>query len=347
MFQDPLTQLNHRIERARRSVRRDPALALAASEEAIRLAGALDDKNGMPPSVVRDQRARAWAYRGNVLRVTGDLPSANDAFSRSAEQLGDGAGSPVVAARQRDLLASLRFAEDRRDEAWKLLGSAIDAYRELGTELPLGRALLKKAHFLITEDRHDEVVVLLRDALETIPAHRDTESFCLAAVGLAYSLDRLGYSGAASGLVTSLKGFRRKVGDQPEVLRLTWLETRLARTVGGDRRAEVNLQALQASFLDAGLPYEAVRVSLDLAAMYLEQGRHFDLRRLSLSLFPLFQNRLLGREAMAALIFFRERLATGPLDGELIGDLERYFERAQRDPHARFEPRPVRWQTNG
>jgi tetratricopeptide (TPR) repeat protein len=347
MPQDPLTQLNHRIERARRSVRRDPAVALAASEEAVRLAGALDDRNGMPPSVVRDQRARAWAYRGNVLRVTGDLPSANDAFSRSADQLGDGSGSPVVAARRRDLLASLRFAEDRREEACQLLESAVEDYRQLGVEHALGRALLKKAHFLIAEDRQEEVVVLLRDALEAIPAHRDSESFCLAAVGLAYSLDRLGYSGAASGLVTSLKGFRRTVGDQPEVLRLTWLETRLARNVGGERRAEVNLQALQASFLDAGLPYEAVRVSLDLAGMYFEQGRHFDLRRLSLSLFPLFQNRLLGREAMAALIFFRERLATGPLDRELIGDLERYFERSQRDANLRFEPRPVRWAASG
>lgn len=347
MTNDPIQQLNRRIETARQLVRRDPAGALAAAEEATRLAQALPARANLPGEVVGDLRARAWAYRGNVLRVIGDLPSANDAFSRSSDLLVDGGGSPIVATRQRDLLASLRFAEDRRDEAWHLLESSIGEYRQLGVEYPLGRALLKKAHFLLAEDRSEEVVPVLGDAIESIPPHRDTESFCLAATGLVYALDRLGYTGAASGLVASLKSFRRATGDQAELLRLTWLETRLVRSVGGDRRAEVNLQALQASFLEAGLPFDAVRASLELAAMYLEQGRHFDLRRLSLTLFPLFQNRLLGREAMAALIFFRERLATGPLDLELIRDLDRYFDRAQRDQQLRFEPRPARRLAHG
>lgn len=338
---DPIHELNRRIDRARQLVRRDPSGALAAAEEATRLAQGLQTGEELPTSVVGDLRARAWAYHGNVLRVVGDLSSANDAFARSSDQLADGGGSPLVATRQRDLLASLRHAEHRRDEAWQLLETAIGEYRVLRAEYPLGRALLKKAHFLVAEDRSEEVIPLLREALDSIPPHRDTESFCLAATGLVFALDRLGYTGAASGLVASLKNFRRATGDESELLRLTWLETRLVRSVGGDRRAEVNLQALQTSFLEAGLPSEAVRASLELASMYLEQGRHFDLRRLSLSLFPLFQNRLLGREAMAALIFFRERLATGPLDLELIQDLDRYFDRVVRDPGLRFEPRPA------
>lgn len=335
---EELQLLNRDIERARILVRRDPVAALAAAEEATRLSESIARRGSGDARKALELRGLAWAYRGNALRVTGDLSSADGAFERAAETAAE-LDSRFVTARHSDLLASLRFAQERHEEAFALLEGALAAYRALEADHALGRALLKKAHFLISVERGDEVVPLLRDALEAIPAHRDPESFCLAATGLVYALDQLGYTVAACGLLASLKRFRRQQGDDQELLRLRWTETRLMRSVGGERRAEEALRELQNDFLAADLPFETVRISLELAGLYIDQGRHFDLRRLSLSLFPLFQNRQLGREAMAALIHFRERLATGPLDRETIRDLDEYFALARNETNRRFEPR--------
>src|SRR5436305_2719529 len=74
---------------------------LAAAEEMVDLAltsaGKLDSAC-YGTRLVNDLQARAWAAAAEVLRVTSDLRSAEDALAAAEERLGEGTGDPMEGA---------------------------------------------------------------------------------------------------------------------------------------------------------------------------------------------------------------------------------------------------------
>jgi hypothetical protein len=82
----------------------------------------------------------------------------------------------------------------------------------------------------------------------------------------------------------------------------------------------------------------AAAVSLDLAVLYVAQGRGAEVRRLAAEILPIFRSRELHREAIAALIALRQASRMETRSTRLLAEIRAHLDRARRDPKLRFEP---------
>jgi hypothetical protein len=95
-------------------------------------------------------------------------------------------------------------------------------------------------------------------------------------------------------------------GGRLSLLRLRWLEGRIHAGLGELERAERELLATREGFAATGNPYLTALVALDLAAVWLRQGRTPRVRQLVEEMIATFRALRIAREAVAALLILRE-----------------------------------------
>jgi len=78
-------------------------------------------------------------------------------------------------------------------------------------------------------------------------------------------------------------------------------------------------------------------VSLELAVLYLEDGRTTEVQLLARQMAPIFQAQGVHGEALAALKLFREAAEHEAVTVEFARRLVAYLHRAQHNPQLRFE----------
>jgi hypothetical protein len=91
------------------------------------------------------------------------------------------------------------------------------------------------------------------------------------------------------------------------LLRLRWLWGRISAGLGDFGRAERDLQTARAGFEVAGKPYHKALVSLDLAEVYVRQGRRSEAQSLAVEMLNTFKSLGIAREVIAVLLLTRER----------------------------------------
>ncbi|HET9226834.1 MAG TPA: tetratricopeptide repeat protein [Thermoanaerobaculia bacterium] len=95
-----------------------------------------------PPVFLAELRARAWSRLSDVRRRTGDLDGSEEALHQAEACLLRGTGDRLEKARLLERKAALRHAQERSEEAARLLGRAILLYRRAGQWDQVGRVLL-------------------------------------------------------------------------------------------------------------------------------------------------------------------------------------------------------------
>jgi len=70
--------------------------------------------------------------------------------------------------------------------------------------------------------------------------------------------------------------------------------------------------------MDRGLPYDAALASLDLAVLYLEEGRTREVKDLAREMAEIFKAQGIAREALAALTLFVEAAQKETATVELV-----------------------------
>ena len=108
---------------------------------AVSVAGRIDPEIH-PPVFVEELRARAWSGLADVRRRAGDLGNAEEALRHSEACLLRGTGDRLARARLLERKAALRHAQERSEEAARLLGRAILLYRRAGQWDEVGRVLI-------------------------------------------------------------------------------------------------------------------------------------------------------------------------------------------------------------
>ena len=89
-------------------------------------------------------------------------------------------------------------------------------------------------------------------------------------------------------------------------LRVAWLAARIAAGVGRKSEAIAGLQRVARRFKVLKHPYEAALSSLDLAVLWLEEGRTAEVRGLAVAMAWIFKAKGIQREALVALRHFRK-----------------------------------------
>jgi tetratricopeptide (TPR) repeat protein len=151
------------------------------------------------------------------------------------------------------------------------------------------------------------------------------------------SLCEIGRAAEAEGLLDGLRALTAQLGNGLDSLRLHWLEAKIAFGVGRTGEAIETLSRVRADFGEKKIRYDEALASLELAALYLEQGRTADVKILVRQMEPVFRDKGVHEEAQNALHLFRRAVELETVTVELVRRIVAYLYRAQHAPELRFE----------
>ncbi len=256
-----------------RDLRRDsPPAAVAATSMAVCLAERIPvELKGVRP--LADLQARTLAERGNARRVSDDLPGAEADLARALERAGHGTESPALIAHLLNLIASLRIDQRRLDEASRLLDWVHFIYLELGDRHEAGRALISKSNAAAYSLDLRKAIRLLGIALPLMDAEREPHVVLTLIHNLAYHLIDADRLDEAQRLMRENRALYKTHGGHVDRLKARWLEGRIAFLKKDLNEAESAFQEVRAGFTEVGITYDIALLSLELAEVWLEQGR--------------------------------------------------------------------------
>jgi tetratricopeptide (TPR) repeat protein len=282
----------------------DTAKAVNYAELAVKISQSLEDT--YDPHWVLELRARAQAYLGNARRVLGELRSAEMAFREAERFLSRSmTGNEIARAEILHLKASLRRAQRRFPEALALVDQALEIFREHHDTHGVGISLLKKAKVLEEGEDLDGAIRILRELAAELDPQREALLLAYAHHNLVFSLAGAGHYQEAADLLPVAQERLASQGRSLNLVRLHWAKGKIAFGLGRTGEAEEAFQEVQREFLAQGMGYDAALVSLDLAILYARERRTAELKRLAAEMASIFKSRDIHREAMAALLMFR------------------------------------------
>lgn len=326
-------------EESRREVLRDVARAVELGELSVEVADCLEPAF-YGPRLVADTRALAYANLGNARRVAGDLFGAQRQLRAAIGLLDVGTGAPTERAEVLSLLASLRTDQSRFAEAVRLLREAAATHRGQGDARLEGKCLLKMATAAVRGGEPERAIELLDRAIELLEAAGEDRLAFLAHHNVVSSLTEAGHHREAREYLERIAPlYEEHKDDRPMQLRRRWTEGLIAAGLGETDEAEAALREVRNVFIEEDRAFDNAQITLDLARLYLEIGRTGEVKRLAEELYPVFRSQDVHRQALAALVLFKQAALTEAATVSLTRDLAAYLDRARNNPYLPFEPR--------
>jgi transcriptional regulator with XRE-family HTH domain len=314
-----------------RAAAADAGRAVDLANLALRVAGLMSGEEEWRARV----QGYAWAHVGNARRVASDLPGAEIAFDRARRLWQAGADSDSILLDEGlvfDMEASLRRDQRRFPEALELQERALAV-------TPSGRSvyiLLNLAFTLEQMGEHPRAVEALENAALRVDWNNEPRLLFALRFNLAVNLCHLGRYGDATRLLSEVRGLAVRLRKGLDLIRVNWLESRVA-TGQGRRAAAIEiLNQVRSEFVARALAYDSALASLDLAVLYLQEGRTRDVKTLAREMAPIFQTQGVHREALAALRLFCEAAEQEAVTLDMARRLVDYLERSRHNPDLRF-----------
>lgn len=292
-------------ERSREAWFSDPARAVQLADLAVAVAERLDDAHYGSP-LAEDARASAWAHLGNASRVAADLHRAEEALQTAEEHQRRSGGDAYTEALILSFKASLRTTQGRYDEAARLLDGAITVYRQARDRHEEGRAIILKGTALGYAGRHREAARLIRRGLTRIDLFQEPRLLVAARHNLILFMTDGGLYQDAEDSLAETRRLYVELGERMNLVRLRWLEGKLARELGRREEAEAALKEARDAFLADDIAVDAALVSLDLAILYMQRGETTALKDLAAEMRPIFESGDVHPEALAAVLLFQQ-----------------------------------------
>lgn len=314
----------------------DPRRAVEMARLAVEAVERLDDSDCGGAEALAGLRVRAWAHLGNAYRTSFDLENSEAAFATTESLLEESQISLVEKAKVLSLMASWRKVQRRFAEALQVFDRVAAIYKRLGQWDLLGRTLLQKALVCGEASDGEGEMKLLRRALDLIDPQADPRVFLAARHNLINALYESGRVREAFALLYHTRPLYLKTGDRMSLLRLRWLEGLVAFGLQRTDQAEAAFREVREAFRELGLDYEAALASLDLAGVYVVQGRSTDVSRVAEETLKIFQSYNTHREAIAALLVFCSAARLNQAGLDLVRQVSAFLKRVRNNPDFRF-----------
>ena len=308
----------------------DEALALA--ELAVEVARRVPGDAGWRSRV----EGRAGAHLANAWRVAGKLPVADTEFARALRLWEAGAASDpglLDPVRMLDLEASLRKDQRRLPQALDLLDRALTARPAPEVE---GRLLIKKACVLEKLERYQEAIEALERAAPLADAAQDRRLALVWRFDWLVNLCGLDRYADAESRLGDVRALSARVGKGLDLLRLTWLEARIAAGLGRTGEALAAFERVRAELTTRRMAYDTALVILDIAVLLAEEGRTAQVRDLAEQAAWIFESQDVHREALRALAVFSRAAEKDRLSPDLARNIRNFLRRAEYDSKLRF-----------
>lgn len=307
-------QLLTRCQELRHS---NPPATVAAASLAVSLSERISPEVRGPKALM-DLQALALGERGNARRVADDLVRAEADLRQALERASTGTEEPRLLARLLDLTASLCIDQRRLEEAYRLLDWVHSIYMELNERHEAGRALISKSNAASYALDLPEAIRLLGLGLMLIDTRRDPHLVLAVVHNLAYHLVDEERFEEARNLMRESRPLYAAYGGAVNQLKARWLEGRIALRLSDLAEAEQAFQEVRAGFAEVGVTYDIALVSLELAEIWLEQGRTQEIQDVLDETVTAFQTRGLQREAIATLLMIRESVERQSVSAALL-----------------------------
>ncbi|HEX2224355.1 MAG TPA: tetratricopeptide repeat protein, partial [Thermoanaerobaculia bacterium] len=286
----------------------DPAEMIRAAEAARDLLGNIP-RSRYGAKVLADLRARVWAELGNAYRVADNLNAAEEALARAIQWARKGTLDLRLQARIGELSASLLSDQRRFPEAVELLDEVRRTYEKVGEDHLADRALIKSGIFTGYDDRPEEAVIRLSRGLCRLEPWADRPLERAAYQSILWHLAEAGWLAAARTILQQRRRFCGRERNRLNELRFYWLEGKIAFGLGDLGKAEASFQVARLGFRRAGKLGDAALVSMDLALLFVQQGRRIETRRLAEEMIATFRSLGIARELLASLALLRKSCA--------------------------------------
>ena len=272
-------------------------------------------------------RGFARAFLANALRVAGRLREAEAEFA-AAWRLwrGGAAGDPhgvLPEWRLLDLEASLRRDQRRFPEALALL----DRARQTAPAGAAGRLGLSKAFILEQTGEFQAAGDLLREVTGQVEAYGTARDRLVAAFNSTVNLCHLCRYEEAQESFGNVCQLATVLGNDLDEVRIAWLGGRVAMGLGNREEAREALEKVRDQFSERSNGVAMAAVTLELAVLYLENGRTAEVKDLAQAMAWVFSSEGIARETLAALRLFcdaaRQEKATLVQARRLLVVLER------------------------
>lgn len=273
----------------------------------------------------------AWCAVGDACRRLGDPEAAETAFRQAIPAL-ERSLDPTEAAEYCRWLARLRRDQRRFDEAAALLERSAALSATAGQARDQALALTDLAAVHLDRENMEGALNALERVLVLGPAAVDPGLAVGAAGGIAGCLAAYGDPLLGRRILAALaeRPARRPLAvDRAVLVRIEGLLTAFSRQ---EHQAEVLLREAWNAFHRAGALGYALLVGLDLAALFLRQGRSSNLRALGGEIRIAFQSRSVAEGVRTALDDLVRSLEAGTVPPERLSRIARYIARAMAQP---------------
>ncbi|HEX6864788.1 MAG TPA: tetratricopeptide repeat protein, partial [Thermoanaerobaculia bacterium] len=300
------------------------------AELAVEVAERLDPR-GYGEALAGDARALAWAYLGNARRIASDFDRAEEALAHAEQLYRQFESDFLTEAEILVFRASLRNSQGRFAEAAALLDQALWLYREAGDHHQEGRTLILKGMVLGDGGDFEAAIASLAQGLPRIDPAVEPRLLLVAHHNLAWYLCDHGRHREAAETLERNRRLYLEVGDRMDLVRLRWLEGRIALGLGRPAEAVRVLGLARDVFLEQEIGFDAALVSLDLAMAHARQGDAEEVKRIVSEIVPMFQACRVEPEAMASLLLLHDIVQVEATQAETFLDrLSAGLRRARR-----------------
>lgn len=291
-----------------------------------------------PTEYVVELYARAIAHVANAHRVLGHLLHAAELFDSARFLLrSQGAGDRATRAEIDHLEGSLKRAQRKFTDSERLFTRAVNAYRLAGSRPETARVLLNLSLLFYETGQAERGISAAEEAIGRLDPASEPQLLLYARHNRALCLCEAGfYEEAAAEVVATSADFAAQ-GDELSRLRVEWLRGKIARGVGDLGLAKRLFVAARRGFAERRMPYLVALVGLELADIALMEGRTAEVKTLAGELVRVFEREEVHREALAALILFRDAAELERVNAALVRSLTTYLAQAQHDPALAFQ----------
>jgi tetratricopeptide (TPR) repeat protein len=143
---------------------------------------------------------------------------------------------------------------------------------------------------------------------------------------LTANLCHLGRYAEAEPLLPEIRELAAGLRKELDLVRVAWLQGKVDAGLGRTRQAAAAFEQVRRDFTERQMAYDGALVTLELAEVYLAEGRTQEVRALAEEMMWVFRSQGIHREALAALkLFFgaaRGEAATAEMARQVLAEIE-------------------------
>ncbi len=286
----------------------DPARMVYLAELAQVAANRLSPTE-LASEAIADVRAKVWAELGNAYRLADALDRSQAAFELSLDWYERGTGDSELLALIVDRFASLLSHLRREPEAFALLDRLASFYESRGDRHLAGRTLILRGALAANSGDPAGCIAYTSKGLTWLSPSREPALIPVAIHNLLNSATGLGYFSLVAQFIPRVRHFYDR--SPLLLLRLRWLEGRVAEGLNELAAAEEAYREARNGFSEAGLEFPACLVALDWVLMLSRQRRWREIIPLAEEMLAGFRSLRVAREAIIGLALLQRACETG------------------------------------